>query len=167
MRARLAIACVCLVSCVARTPDPAERVVLGEIDCPPGATVERGRFEEYEQFRCTDAAGRPHGPDLVVDPIRGTPVIAAEYDHGVPHGPMRSWHPNGRLALEWTYEAGQPAGSWRYWHQNGQLAEEIRWSDAETGFARRWNHRGELRWEGVIEVDDYVGEGAGPRPAAD
>ncbi len=54
------------------------------------------------------------------------------YQHGVLHGVMESWHPNGQLAMQQAYHHGNAQGLARYWSPEGALIREEMWREGNS-----------------------------------
>jgi len=67
------------------------------------------------------------------------------------HVVMRSWHENGRLAMEQHGRKWQQNGFTRSWYRNSQLTFEEYWKEGQThGVSRHWAENGDFiteeRW---------------------
>jgi hypothetical protein len=138
---------------VGSSETPATRPVAPLV-CPAG-TQTNDRLPaygatEYEQW-CSRPDGVRHGP-LVTWHANGRPSIAGQYRDGVEDGTWTHWHPTGERRSVHTYVDGKPHGVWRDWHPNGKLEQESHYVAGERhGRATRWYANGQ-----VFVTTDYA-----------
>ncbi len=103
-------------------------------------------------FPCWDPAVR------MMEPTERGGVRIACYTQGDSHGPMVSWHPNGRKEGVGYSQMGVPIGGYVAWHQNGRAAATGSWNHGKLqGLLTTWHENGQLQSRG--EWEDGVQSG--------
>ena len=103
-------------------------------------------------FACWDAAVR------LMEPTDSGGVRIACYTQGESHGPMVSWHPNGRKEGVGYSQMGVPIGGYIAWHENGRAAATGTWQNGQLyGQLTTWHENGQLQSQGEWQQGVQVG----------
>lgn len=103
-------------------------------------------------FSCWDDAVR------LLEPTERGGVRMACYAKGESHGPIVSWHPNGRKEGAGFSTMGVPIGGYIAWHPNGKAAATGRWTSGEfDGPLTTWHPNGALQSQGMWERGAQTG----------
>jgi len=103
-------------------------------------------------FGCWDAAVR------LLEPTEQGGVRMACYSKGESHGPIVSWHPNGRKEGVGFNAMGTPVGGYVAWHPNGKAAATGQWVAGQLhGTLTTWHANGTLESQGVWDQGVQTG----------
>lgn len=92
---------------------------------PNGRKATQGRMQQgvkVGSWQAWDAAGQRIS-DLHYRPDPPTDVFQS-----IRHGPVRAWHPNGRLQLEGAYQNDRRVGTWTFSDDQGKVTETRQYS---------------------------------------
>ena len=95
------------------------------------------------EFTCWEKAVR------LLEPTDRGGVRIACYTQGESHGPIVSWHPNGRKEGVGFSAMGIPVGGYVAWHPNGKAAATGEWAEGHLhGTLTTWHPNGALESQG-------------------
>lgn len=79
------------------------------------------------------------------------------FQHGLPHGPRITWHPNGQKRSAGQMALGRQQGSYHQWTDAGALAAEAEFKDGKPhGISRAWHPSGCLKAEALMNNGEVV-----------
>ena len=88
--------------------------------------------------------GESHGPIVSWHP-NGRKEGVGYSKHGVPEGGYVAWHTNGKPAATGSWRAGKRDGWLTTWHSNGQMRSQGEWKNGnQRGMVRHWYDDGQL-----------------------